>query len=614
MMSLNILRGSLFLILMSAFIQVESRADKVSAAIHHHQAIKKKPANKSTADHTAFLYRKGVNPENLDSEDCALYVNAPLSESDKQDLAAGGIMVHESYVPPLPPGHPLGFYLATVSYGSLDQVETDDRIARLDSAEYSSQPQNDIAKEITNVEDVHDGIDVLTARDGTGVTIAIADSGFDINHPDLPAPIEKYDMTDGTDTTTWGTDVSNHVTGHGTHVAGSALGRGTNSGGQYSGSAPGASALYYKIGGDVSSSAFIIDEVEAIVRAGVAGADIFTMSYGGLGNFNDGSSAMCQAIDIAFSNGMVVCISAGNDADDEQHDSIDVVPGTTSAQFNLKLPADEDAGEEDLSLIWSDPGGQYNPSSAANDIVLNCTNLGAGEALTKNYGVTSSRDTDSQSWTLDTNTAGAAKTYNFTITNNLVAGDTPTIHCFARDLSTWDSPDMAYTVTNPSVADEAICVGAWVHRASWDNWTGNGYSYGQAAGGIAGFSSRGPRIDGANYPTVSSPGSAMISTRDDPYQNNSALRIDDDGSNDGTGPTSYYVLQGTSMACPFAAGMCALLIQEKPEATPTQIRNGLIEFASSAGAPDNDVGHGLFDAILSINNVVPVEFAWFDLQ
>jgi hypothetical protein len=62
--------------------------------------------------------------------------------------------------------------------------------------EPASRPLNDLAAVQTNVDRVHlgDGVD---ARTGLGVKIAIADSGLDLTHADIPAPAEKYDMIGG---------------------------------------------------------------------------------------------------------------------------------------------------------------------------------------------------------------------------------------------------------------------------------------------------------------------------------------------------------------------------------------------------------------------------------
>ena len=80
---------------------------------------------------------------------------------------------------------------------------------------------------------MRDGVGVI-ARDGSGVIMAIVDSGIDLEHGDFPEPLEAYDMTIGeclppgtADCTAWGEDVSNIFFAHGTAVTGAALGRGT---------------------------------------------------------------------------------------------------------------------------------------------------------------------------------------------------------------------------------------------------------------------------------------------------------------------------------------------------------------------------------------------------
>ena len=76
--------------------------------------------------------------------------------------------------------------------------------------------------------------------DGTGVTVAILDTGVDATHPDLAGRIaEARNFTDAP-------DISDTV-GHGTHVASTVAGTGAKSGGKYKGVAPGASLLIGKV-------------------------------------------------------------------------------------------------------------------------------------------------------------------------------------------------------------------------------------------------------------------------------------------------------------------------------------------------------------------------------
>ncbi len=75
-------------------------------------------------------------------------------------------------------------------------MEADAKIVFLDSVEYQLEPKDDLAREMVNIDDVQNGVGVV-ARTGAGVKIAIADSGFDLTHADLPVPVETYDVTDG---------------------------------------------------------------------------------------------------------------------------------------------------------------------------------------------------------------------------------------------------------------------------------------------------------------------------------------------------------------------------------------------------------------------------------
>jgi len=130
---------------------------------------------------------------------------------------------------------------------------------------------------------------------------------------------------------------------------------------------------------------------------------------------------------------------------------------------------------------------------------------------------------------------------------------------------------------------------------------------------VTSFSSRGPRVD-SNIPlkpNIVAPGSTIISCRDtDVYAWPSPIYdpfiIDNDGLNlDGSGPADYFVMRGTSMASPMAAGTAALLLQAQPElkGNPTAVRDRLQQTASKAGSPDYIWGYGLIDVLQAVTGV-----------
>jgi serine protease len=63
-------------------------------------------------------------------------------------------------------------------------------------------------------------------------------------------------------------------------------------------------------------------------------------------------------------------------------------------------------------------------------------------------------------------------------------------------------------------------------------------------------------------------------------------------------PNTYKVLSGTSMACPYVAGVAAEVWSHFPNCTNNQIRNVLLKTALDRGAAGYDVnyGHGIVQA------------------
>ncbi|MHB8080224.1 MAG: S8 family serine peptidase [Candidatus Krumholzibacteriia bacterium] len=101
-------------------------------------------------------------------------------------------------------------------------------------------------------------------------------------------------------------------------------------------------------------------------------------------------------------------------------------------------------------------------------------------------------------------------------------------------------------------------------------------------GTIAYFSSPGPTADGRIKPDFCTLGVAV------PV----ASPVSD---------TAYAAVSGTSLSCPLASGVAALLLQRAPGLTPWQVREALRETASRAATPDNDFGWGILDAAAALD-------------
>ena len=139
---------------------------------------------------------------------------------------------------------------------------------------------------------------------GTGVVVAVLDSGIDKNHPDLAGKVVgEVNFVDSERTT-------DDLLGHGTAVAGIIAGSGTASGGQYMGVAHGASLLNVRVI-DSKGSGQISDIIAGIDWAVDNGADVLSMSLGGL-NLGESNPPISMAADNAVDAGTVVCVAAGN--------------------------------------------------------------------------------------------------------------------------------------------------------------------------------------------------------------------------------------------------------------------------------------------------------------
>src|SRR3990172_9061174 len=544
----------------------------------------------------------------IDKQMIFIHVKRKLTQSRIASLKKLGVTVYEdTWIPPLK-NHPTGFVIASIPVDRLYDLARKTFILRLETAEQLLTPMNDEAAKSILANKVWEDY----GYNGAGVKIAVIDSSLDTTHPDIPTPIVGLNYSEYPDNIN---NIINRTTGtnsgHGTHVTGSALGRGTQSSGKYKGMASGADLIFFRLEDD-SENLSLAGEIAAIKAAvDTYDADIITMSVGGLDTYNDGSDEKCQAVDDAFSKGALVFISAGNEASAEQHYSGTVTANSTTGFIQVNVDSiftaphfrlnwfDCTETSNDLDLtIWRDDYlfGWLDVTSYFEDSLESKSNRGTESRLiTYKYSY------------------GFAYTYHLYVTNYSNNDQYFHIYSFPRPSNiprpvTFEDADPNYTVTSPAVADYAIAVGSYVTRTNWYNYQNYYYDNGvddMTIGAISSFSSRGPRIDGKKKPDIATPGQAIISVWDI-NENKSTYdkAIDNDGINDGNGPAEYLVMQGTSMACPIAAGAAALLMQARPslKGNPSQVREALRQTAS--GTQDNMFGYGKMDIQAALNYVL----------
>ncbi|RLT36576.1 MAG: hypothetical protein DWI57_14640 [Chloroflexi bacterium] len=135
----------------------------------------------------------------------------------------------------------------------------------------------------------------------------------------------------------------------------------------------------------------------------------------------------------------------------------------------------------------------------------------------------------------------------------------------------------ANTVGSPGAAEKPIAVGA-----STDS------------DGIANFSSRGPTVDGRVKPDISAPGTKIIAARATGTAMGTPL---DD---------NYTSAQGTSMATPHVAGLCALILKANPRLTPAEVKRILRDTSINLNLDANSQGQGRVDALAAVTAAAAV--------
>lgn len=146
--------------------------------------------------------------------------------------------------------------------------------------------------------------DAWTYADGTGVTVAVIDSGVDAHHPDLEGQVlAGLDLVN----TKSGDDGDTDPVGHGTTVSGIIAGRNDDSTGVV-GIAPKAKILPVRVLNEDNRYDDALIVAKGLRWAVDHGARVVNLSLGGSAN----SPALAAALDYAFAKDVVVVACTGN--------------------------------------------------------------------------------------------------------------------------------------------------------------------------------------------------------------------------------------------------------------------------------------------------------------
>jgi subtilisin len=155
---------------------------------------------------------------------------------------------------------------------------------------------------------IYNNNNLTSTSGGSGINIAVLDTGVNTSHADLVNNVEQCKDFTGAVTPTNNSCTDRN--GHGTHVAGSALADGGSDKGGVYGVAPGADLWAYKVLSDRGTG--YSDDIAAAIRHAADQAagtkTIINMSLGAAAN----NSLISSAVNYAYSKGVLVVAAAGN--------------------------------------------------------------------------------------------------------------------------------------------------------------------------------------------------------------------------------------------------------------------------------------------------------------
>lgn len=532
----------------------------------------------------------------------------------------------------LPVRAPLGALAALAARPEVQRLEGQPpRQARLER----SRPE-------IRADQVELGTDLPRPLTGQGVLVALVDTGVDFRHPDFlsatgrtrvqlvwdqafgsgePPPGQTTGSLCDRTSLVRGTCTSIDLIGHGTHVMATMASSGT----AYRGMAPEADLMA------VASLDFslLVESVDWLFQQAADRGQpmVVNLSLGGHYGPHDGTSLEDRALYELTGPGRIVLASAGNEGADLIHLGYDPQGGTGKTRFEVFSGLDASVA---LFTTWLAPDARLEfavgveraglevaetPFAAAagaassrflldGDTLLGQVHFepargpdpGNGKhqidiAVEPEAGAFS-RDPAGYAWYLKVRGQGAFDSWSAAAT-----AFTPPARFSDQTEGGLVPGDNRKSVGMPAVAPGLLAVGSYATRASWVDANGEPRAHPETVEGqISFFSSLGPSADPdrtGQKPLIAAPGEFIAAAMS---QSSAELAP-------GTrlGP-EHVLMRGTSMSCPHAAGVVALLLEARPELDPAGAaeilaRTARRDAATGGELPDDTWGHGKLDAL-----------------
>lgn len=430
---------------------------------------------------------------------------------------------------------------------------------------------------------------------GKGVIIGIIDTGIDSSHQCFAGRIlsiwDQKIEGQGWGEKDYGTVLTGALlaascdtSGHGTHVAGIAAGNDA----KFGGVAPEADLIVVKTD---FNNAHIVDGIEYIFAEAdrLGKPAVINLSLGGHVNAHDGTDDLSEFIDTKSREGRVVVVAAGNEAAVDIHGGAEIAPGET-AEIKFKVSRTNAGQTPPIVLFsgWYEADGSCEigvraPDGHATEFqeVIN-DKKACRHYLLENTLVSLATPSTSA-------TSNGDHTFRLKLLSNLIPIPQGNWHIVIRNkgntnvkVDIWSSvPDnfddvefVAPFIRNdlkigsPGSASKAITVASYTTRNEWHVGAFT-FSPTFTVDDISDSSSPGPTRNINNLkPDIAAPGEWIVSALSKHVKQSNLsknLLMGDD----------FKLNSGTSMACPFITGLCALLLEQNPSLTAGDIKQFL---------------------------------------
>jgi subtilisin family serine protease len=507
-------------------------------------------------------------------------------------------------------------------------IEASEYVSSLRGIEYLAlagkvNHQLDKAVHDVRADSVHQGIGLPQGFKGKNVYIGVTDWGFDYTHPAFydsslsqTRIIAAWDQfkTSGphpqgfnygteyvgaSSLLAAGSDTANiySYSTHGTHVA--SIAGGCGAGTAYRGVAYDANFLFVTF---LVDEAAVLDAWEWMYqKAQAAGKRLVINMSWGLYHFGtlDGNSLLSQAITAYSDLGVVFVNSAGNNGNVNFH----LKKTFNNDQLKSKVDFYSYAANANMWGQSIHAWGEVGHAFSNGIIVKNSSNTTLVESPFYSTNVTNTYiDTflvagnDTIFYNIAADSAHPLNqkpqmrlrlkctntTLKILLKSTAIDGTVNywNVTELTTDVGNWGMPfsyagtgttpgDADHGISEPSCSDDVISVAAYAPSYL----TAGGSSVG---GGLASFSSHGPRYDGVMKPDIAAPGvsicSAISSFTDANYTTISSLTFNNK-------TYDYAKFSGTSMSGPVVAGVCALILEANPWLSAAQVKQLIKETA-----------------------------------